>query len=96
MNYFSTEGKSYGKPNEKLVDYAFRFLFSDKVNDMDFYMSFVEFVNRKYRRFGCAVIWEKSDSPFRSLIGQKEVIITHDCIRTTNDYRLYPQIALSL
>ncbi len=95
MNYIrAISEKAYGKPNVKLVDFAFGYLFPDKVNDTALRKRFTEYVNSRFNKIGCVVIWERAGM-FNS--GNKEVIITPTSVKVSDNYRKQPpKVAFSL
>ena len=90
------KNKKHSNPDERLVEFAFRFLFPDKVTDFDFYKHFSNYVYEQFRTLGCAVIWNRDNSRFSSLIGNKEVIIKERIVLVSPDFRLRPRSAFSL
>ena len=92
--YFLPITSNYGKLNERLVRFAFEFLFPDRMQDKEFYKKFLDFVNDRYSKLGCTAIWQNSDSPFSSLVGTKEVIIDSRSVRISRNFKVLPQTAL--
>ena len=92
--YFVTESRDYGHPNEKLVKFAYNFLLPDKIENVQFYKEFLDFVNQRFSKIGCVAIWKNGCSPFSSLVGTKEVIIDKRSVRTSKNYKAVPQTAI--
>ena len=98
-DFYATENenfytRSYGEVDKRLIDRAFRFLFPDESGASPLYQKFSKMVNKQYRKLGCAVIWslKNEDLP----IGRKEIIITSQAVRATDDYRTVPTLLFSL
>ena len=76
--------RNYGHANRRLVAYAFDFLFPNETKNVELRKKFTAFVDKKFNKLGCAVIWSRNcDFP----IGKKEVVITCSSVLTANDYK---------